>query len=98
MGTLWPRSGTVELAGSTPRKAANAKAYFYQGNSTTMITVYTTAAENVAHPNPVVADANGRWPNVWVPYRATYDVKVTTAGGTQLSYAQNIANAQPYTP
>jgi len=94
MGSLWNRSGTIERQDDDIR-AAGALAYFFQGLTTTPLTVYTDAAESEAHPNPVVADAKGRWPDVFVPYITGYDVQVKTEDGVQLSYTQNIPNPDP---
>ena len=94
MGSLWNRSGMIERQDDDIR-AAGAKAYFFQGLTTTAFTVYADAAEGTAHTNPVLADANGRWPDVFVPYITGYDVLVTTEEGVQLSYTQNIPNPDP---
>lgn len=94
MGSLWNRSGMIERQDDDIR-AAGALAYFFEGLTTTALTVYADGAESSAHPNPVVADANGRWPDVFVPYIVSYDVRVTTADGVQLTYTQNIPNPDP---
>jgi len=54
---------------------SGAKLYFYASPSTTTpVDVYTTAALSVAHANPVVADAGGKFANIYgssaVAYRA----------------------------
>lgn len=95
MGTAWVASGQIELANNgTP--ALGATAEFFAGGTTTPIDVYTTIAQSATHPYPVVADGNGRWPLVVIPYRATYDVKVSTSGGTELYYYRELPNAEPY--
>ncbi len=94
MGTLWNRSGTVERYGDDLR-AAGALAYFFEGGTTDPLTVYRDSGATSDHPHPVVADANGRWPDVFVPFIASYDVQVTSSGGTQLSYSVEIPNADP---
>lgn len=96
MGILWARSGSVEFDNSAVR-AAGAKAYFYVGNTTTPLDVYTTASEVTPRTSPVEADANGRWPDVFIPYITSYDVKITTSAGTQLSYPTQIPNPNPVT-
>jgi hypothetical protein len=94
MGSLWNRSGMIERQDDDIR-AAGALAYFFEGLTTTPLTVFADAAEGTAHTNPVVADANGRWPDVFVPYIVGYDVQVKTSSGIQLSYTQNIPNPDP---
>lgn len=54
---------------------SGAKLYFYASPATTTpIDVYTTASLGTAHANPVVADAGGKFPNIYgdatVAYRA----------------------------
>lgn len=39
---------------------------FYTASTTTRIITYTTAAGSVQNTNPVIADANGTWPEIWI--------------------------------
>lgn len=94
MGVLWGRSNSIERDNSDVR-APGAKAYFYTGGTTTPLTTYSDAAETTPNAHPVVADAYGRWPSVFVPFTTSYDVKVTTSAGTQLYYPTEIPNADP---
>lgn len=94
MGTRWVKSGSVEFDGSGD-VADGALAYFFAGGTTTPISVYQDAAETTPHTHPVVASASGRWPLVFIPYRASFDEKITTETGTQLTYYQNIPNPDP---
>lgn len=94
MGVLWSKSGSVEFDNDGV-VAPGAKAYFFSGGTTTPAATYSDAAESSARTHPVVADANGRWPNVFIPYQTSYDVQVTTSTGTQLYYPTQIPNADP---
>src|SRR5262245_6814504 len=94
MGSLWNRSGTIERY-ADDLKAAGALAYFFSGGTTSPLTVYQDAGESAAYSHPVVADAFGRWPDIFVPYILAYDVQVKTADGVQLTYSQNIPNPDP---
>lgn len=94
MGTLWAASGSIARNNSDVR-AAGALAYFYAGGTTTPTTVYSDGTESTAITSPVTADSNGRWPSVFIPFQTSYDVKVTTSGGTQLYYYTLIPNADP---
>lgn len=94
MGSLWNRSGTVERFADDIR-AAGAKAYFFQGGTTTPFTVFRDSGESSAFSHPLVADADGRWPDVFVPYTTAFDVRVTTAGDVQLTYSLSIPNPNP---
>lgn len=39
---------------------------FYTAETTTRITTYTTPSGSVANSNPVVAEADGRFPQIWI--------------------------------
>ena len=41
------------------------KYYFYQTGTTTPVTTYQNASLTVANTNPVLSDANGRFPEIW---------------------------------
>lgn len=94
MGSLWNRSGTVERYADDLR-AAGAKAFFFNGGTTSPMTVFRDSGETSTFPNPVVADANGRWPDVFVPYTPSYDVQTKTADDVQLTFTQRIPNPNP---
>jgi hypothetical protein len=94
MGAIWQHSGSIERDGNDNRAVA-ATAEFFVGGTTTPLTVYSDASESTAHPNPVVASGSGRWPFVSIPFCTSYDVKVSTSGGTQLYYYREIPNADP---
>lgn len=94
MGTLWRSSGQVCLNNSAIR-SVGARAFFYAGGTTTPLTVYEDADESTPHDHPLVADGNGRWPAVFIPFCASYDEKATTSGGTQLWYYEEIPNPDP---
>ena len=78
------------------RKASGAKAYFYSAGTTTPLVVYQDALATTPHANPVVADANGRFAAVYIPY-GSYKEIVTDSGGAQLWSNDNIPNVDPAT-
>jgi hypothetical protein len=94
MGRPWEHSNQIEW-NNNGAQAAGATATFFAGGTTTPLTVYQDASESTPHPNPVVADGNGRWPLVVIPFVASYDVRVATAGGTQLYYSRELPNPDP---
>ena len=97
MGSLWNRSGTIERYADDIR-ADGAQAFFFQGGTTTPLSVYADAGESDAHPHPVLADANGRWPDVFVPYTTSsegYDVQVLSRYGETLTYSRRVPNPNP---
>lgn len=53
---------------------AGAKGYFYQANTVIEEPVYTDAGLTTQHTQPVTADANGRFPAVYVDPTKIYDI------------------------
>lgn len=68
-------------ASGLPR--AGAKLYFYQSGTTTPIAVYQDAGKTTPHANPVVADATGTFPEIFVD-TDPYKVVLTTAGDVEI--------------
>lgn len=66
-----PLSGGAILAG--------AKGYFYLTGTTTPTDTYTTSALSVANANPVVADAAGVFPPIWLDPLVNYKLTLNTA-------------------
>jgi hypothetical protein len=76
--------------------ASGAKAYFYRDATSTPLTVYRNSDRTLVHASPVVANSNGIFPPVYLPYE-TYRVRVTTSVGVEIYDASDIANPAPYT-
>lgn len=84
MATLWNPVPIPVFNPSTGERAGGALAYFYVGGTTTPLSVYTTDEGTTPHANPVVADANGVFPPIFIPY-GPYGYRVTSATGTIIS-------------
>lgn len=69
---------------TTGAPEAGALAYMYRTGTTTKITLYADSALTVPLSNPVVADGNGFFPEVWADN--TYEVRrlMTTAAGVTI--------------
>lgn len=88
-GRLLPRMFDVALdANGNP--LSGAKLYTYVNTTTTPKPTYTTSALNVAHPNPIVADSAGRFPDIWADDNQTFRVKLTDSGGVQVFQADDM--------
>lgn len=76
---------------------AGAKLYVYQSGTLTPVNSFTTAALNVAHANPVVADANGIYPAVFLA-AGSYKLQYTNAADATIyqvdDYAVEIEGSQ----
>lgn len=95
MGRIWDKSGSIEWD-NNGQLANGALAYFYEGNTTTPLTVYEDGSESTPHAVPVEADG-ARWPSVFIPFVTSYDVQVMDSGGAQLYYYRAIPNPDPIT-
>lgn len=84
MATLWNPVPIPVFNPSTGERAGGALAYFYVGGTTTPLAVYTTDDGATPHAWPVVADANGVFPPIFIPYGA-YGFKLLSATGTIIS-------------
>ncbi len=94
MGILWSKVGALEFD-NNGNPATGALARFYVGGTTTPLVTYEDAGEGTPSSFPVEADGDGRWPVTFIPYCTSYDVKVTTSGGTLLYYPTEIPNPDP---
>lgn len=65
---------------------AGAKWYFYATGTLTPQSVYTTAALSVAHANPVVADAGGKFPPIYFDASLQYRGILENDSGTTTIY------------
>lgn len=86
----------VQIRTSTGAVATGAKALFYLAGTTTDFVVYTDNALTVPHAQPVVANSNGVFPTVYVPYVAGgYRTRITTSANVVITDIDGIANPAP---
>lgn len=72
------------------RALPGAKLEFYLANTTTPADTYVDAAQTTKHPWPVVADATGKFPVIWLPSGVNCDVVLKDAAGATLETYQDI--------
>jgi microcystin-dependent protein len=98
MGTYWQKARTFEFD-ENGEIALGAKAFFYDAGTTTPRLVYDDAdLDNpleVDEDGAIATDGSGRWPRVFLQF-GSFDLKITTEGGTQLFYDQDIPNPEPF--
>lgn len=70
---------------SNGNPAAGSKTYFYLSGTSTFTPVYSDAALTTPQANPVIANAAGKIPTVWLDASKLYRVRITTSGGTLLN-------------
>lgn len=73
---------------------AGAKIYFFLNETTTLQAVYTTDALNVAHPNPVIADAAGVFPSLFADLNAVYTIAIRDADDVPIGGLRDVNGIQ----
>lgn len=74
---------------------AGAKLYIYREGTTTALTVWTDDAASVAHANPIVCDAGGFVPLIYVDDTFDYKVVIKTSADVTLKTYDNIPAPDP---
>src|SRR5215831_3907800 len=83
-GTLWFQP-IQHILSSSVTTVAGAKAYFYLAGTTTAVSVYTDVGLTIPASNPVVTDANGIFPEIFLTPGTAYKVDVQTSVGISLT-------------
>jgi len=63
---------------------AGAKLYVYENETTTLATIYTSAALTTPLANPVVANSSGQFAQIWADNTLTYSVSITGPDGQSI--------------
>jgi hypothetical protein len=79
--TYTPRQTVVNGSG---RPYAGARAWFYRAGTTTAQSVFSDSARVTPHTNPVVANAAGRFPQIYLSPAYDYRCIVKDSGGNTL--------------
>lgn len=79
MAGLWPLSRQQIF--KSGRSAAGARLFLFDGGTTTPRVGYRDSSLSSAHPNPIVADADGRLPIIFLD-TGFYRQRLTTSTGT----------------
>lgn len=75
---------------TTGRPYAGARAAFYEASTNTPITVYSDYGLGTEHPNPVLADAYGRFPAIFIDEDVEfYRLRLTTSTGSVLPLGES---------
>jgi microcystin-dependent protein len=78
---IWPNSFSVDATG-VPR--AGAQLFFYQTGTTTPQATYADSGLAIPNPNPVVADENGQFGNIFLLGSPSYAVALEDQAGNQV--------------
>lgn len=76
------------------RPMAGARLYFYIAGTTTPLSTYSDEALTVANTNPVVADASGTWPAIFLQDKA-YKVVLKTSADATVWTADGVRGVSP---
>lgn len=90
--SLWHRSGDTQLRKSVFEPANGASVQFFVGGTTTPLVVFNDADESTPAGSEVVADAQGRWPFLYVPTGNPYDYRILDVDGTLIGSGEDIPN------
>lgn len=82
-GTLWLQP--IQHIFSAATVVPGAKAYFYLAGSTTPVNVYSDVGLTTAYTQPVTADANGVFAEIFLTPGTAYKVDVQTSAGVSLT-------------
>lgn len=74
----------VQLVNGNGKPYAGAKLYTYATGTTTPLAAYTTSALTVAHANPIIANANGMFPAVYLGNQ-DYRLRLEDSSGTLIA-------------
>lgn len=77
-------TGIFSVLTSGNALGAGYKLYFYQAGTSTTITTYNASSAGSANANPVVADANGRFDEIWIESNQSIKYVLANADGTTL--------------
>lgn len=76
------------------RPLRGGKLFFYATGTTTPKATYNNPGLTIANANPVVADANGRWPSIFLA-SGDYKVVLQTSAGVTVWTADPVAGSIP---
>lgn len=75
----------ARIEDATGAPVANARLDVFETGTTTPATVYSDSALTTAHANPIVADAGGLLPEIFLDPSTVYRFRARTAGGTNIA-------------
>jgi hypothetical protein len=78
------------LVDSSGRPLAGATLTFYAAGTSTLASVYTTAALTTPHSGTITSNAAGQFPAIYLDPANTYRIVAQTAGGVQLWAEDNV--------
>ena len=87
---MWQGS-LVPWTGPTGAPRAGAKVYFFDSGTTTPKITYTDSSLSIPHDHPVVADASGSFPAIFLVEQTTYRLRVTTSDDVTLEDVDGIS-------
>lgn len=90
--SLWHRSGDTQLRKTVFEPANGAIVQFFVGGTTTPLVVFNDAGESSPAGSEVAADAQGRWPSVYVPTGNAYDYYIRDVDGTLITSSEDVPN------
>ncbi len=98
MAILWNGSLVPWVNEAEKMPYSGARAYFFDFNTTTPLIVYTDYTLSIPHDHPVVANAAGMFPPIFIPEQTTYRVRITDADDVTIWDVDGISAPTTVTP
>lgn len=90
--SLWHRSGDTQLRKTVFEPANGASVQFFVGGTSTPLVVFNDADESSPAGSEVSADAQGRWPFLYVPTGNSFDYYIRDTDGTLITSGEDVPN------
>lgn len=83
----------IQVVNANGKPYAGAKLYTYQAGTTTPLASYADASLTTPHTNPVVADANGTFPAIYLQ-KQSYKLRLETSAGVLIDETDNVDSTE----
>lgn len=83
----------IQVVNANGKPYAGAKLYTYQAGTTTPLASYADASLTTPHANPVVADANGTFPAIYLQ-KQSYKLRLETSANVLIDETDNVDSTE----
>jgi len=83
----------IQVVNANGKPYAGAKLYTYQAGTTTPLASYANSNLTTPHTNPVVADANGTFPAIYLQ-KQSYKLRLETSAGVLIDETDNVDSTE----
>lgn len=83
----------IQVVNANGKPYAGAKLYTYQAGTTTPLASYANSNLTTPHTNPVIADANGTFPAIYLQ-KQSYKLRLETSAGVLIDETDNVDSTE----